>query len=222
MPEPATCVIPIRVYRVGRREHLLEASEIEPEDAVLRTAGNRFDVPGGAVLYAATEILACYAETLARFRPTPRIRDLLKHEKGFMVAGGIPQDWRLQRQIAVIEPRDCLPFLDIEHPDTQAHLSEVLAGELVGFGYDDNLDISAVCNMDRRLSRAIALYAYSTTDPTGDFVYSGVRYCSRLNPDWECWAIFDPGRLHLVEQRAILISDPDLEKVAEMWDLRVF
>lgn len=189
---------------------------------MLRTAGNRFDVPGGAVLYAGSTRAACYAETLARFRPTPKIRELLRDESGFMIAGGVPQDWRLQRVMARLRVVDPLPFLDVEHPATLAHLSEVMSGELTRLGYEHNLDISDVCNRDRRLTRAIAHYAYTAVDDDDSFLYSGIRYISRVHSAWECWAIFDGTRIEVVDQQAIELSDPDLENIANMWDLRIF
>lgn len=222
MTEPATAVTPDWVYRVARSRGLDTFSEITPEDADLKSAGNRFDVPGGSVLYAATTVVGCYAETLARFRPTPKIRDLVKDEKDFMVAGGVPQDWRLQRSVATFELRDPLPFLDIEAPETQEFLDEQLATELVSLGYASNLDISAVCNQDRRLSRAIARYAYTSADVDGSLLYSGIRYTSRINPEWECWAIFDGTVYEIIDRRPIELNDPDLDHIAKMWKLRIF
>lgn len=153
---------PDLLLRVGRVGAPLRFSTISPFDAALPKAGNRFDVPGGGVLYAATTAVACYAETLARFRPTARMRELLKEdEPGFMVIGGVAQDWRLQRVLATIRLVDPLSFLDIEAPETHEFLSDVLASDLAALGYEQPLDLSAVTNQDRRLSRLIAAYAYA-------------------------------------------------------------
>jgi hypothetical protein len=222
MSEPVTATPPDELYRVARSRGLLDFSSISPVDAALARAGNRFDVVGGGVLYAGTSVEACYAETLARFRPTPRIRELLKDEKGFMVAGGVPQDWRLQRAIGTLALDDPLPFLDVEHQATQAYLSNELASELVGLGYVDPLDLAAVCNQDRRLSRAIARFAYTAVEDDGTPLYSGIRYISRIATDWECWAIFQDTHVRLVEQRSIELHDPDLRKIAKLWDLSPF
>ena len=103
-----------------------------------------------------------------------------------------------------------------------AYISDALANELVALGYGGaNLDIADLCNKDRRLSRAIALHAYAAQDGDGSFMYSGIRYCSRIQPGWECWAIFDGGDLFLADQRQIEEFDTDLKRVADMWDLRV-
>ena len=222
MTELATATPPEVLYRVGRNSGLLNYSTISPTDAALPKAGNRFDVPGGGVLYTATTRAGCFVETLARFRPTPRMRELLKDEPGFMITGGVPQDWRLQRSMATLTVRDPLPFLDAEAPGTHAFLSETLAPQLVQLGYGDNLDLSDVTNHDRRLSRLIAQHAYTAADDSGDPLYSGIRYMSRVGSQWECWAIFAGSDVELIEPTPIELDDPDLQKVADLWELRIF
>lgn len=64
MVEPVVAAPPDVLLRVGRSRAPLRFSTISPVDATLPKAGNRFDVPGGGVLYAATKAEACYAETL--------------------------------------------------------------------------------------------------------------------------------------------------------------
>ncbi|MCR1785368.1 RES family NAD+ phosphorylase [Nocardioides carbamazepini] len=221
--EPATATPPDTVLRIARRGGLCRFSTINPVDAALPRAGNRFDVVGGGVLYAGTSPDACYAETLSRFRPTPVIRELLKeNDPGFMVVGGVPQDWRLQRVMGELALVDPLPFLDVEHPTTHAHLSDVLAPELVALGYKAGIDISDVCNQDRRLSRAIADYAFTATEPDGTSTYSGIRYMSRISSQWECWAIFEGTQVEIKDERGLQLNDAALESVANMWDLRIF
>lgn len=223
MAEPAVATPPDPLLRVGRASGLLRFSTISPLDAALPKAGNRFDVPGGGVLYAATTARACFAETLARFRPTPRMRELLKDEEpGFMVVGGVPQDWRLQRLLATIRLVDPLPFLDVEAPETHEFLSEVLSSDLVGLGYEQPLDLSAVTNQDRRLSRLIAEFAYTATEVDGTPLYSGIRYTSRIASEWECWAIFEGTAVELVDQSPIELDDEALQRVAGLWSLRLF
>jgi len=214
---------PDRLLRVGRADGLLRFSTISPLDAALSKAGNRFDVPGGGVLYAASTAQACYGETLARFRPTPKIRELFKEEEpGFMVVGGVPQDWRLQRLLGTVRVIDPLPFLDVEAPETHEFLSDVLSSELVALGYSSPLDLSAVSNQDRRLSRLVADYAYTATEADGTPTYSGIRYMSRIASSWECWAIFEGAEVELIGQGAIELDDPDLQHVAGMWSLHLF
>lgn len=220
--EPRVVQIPDTVYRIGRTSDPRRFSEIRPQDAALPHAGNRYDVPGGAVLYAATEVKACFAETLARYRPTPKMRDLLKDETDFVICGGVPRDWRLRRTIASVSTSQALPFFDVDAPETHEFLSEKLAPQLVALGYEQNLDISDIRNSDRRLSRLIALEAYNAVDDDGVPLYSGIRYTSRVADGWECWAIFDGTDTYITSQRSIEHNDPDMTAIASLWGLRVF
>jgi hypothetical protein len=220
--EPVTANIPPAVYRVARKSGLLVPSEIRPADAGLPKAGNRFDVPGGGVIYAATRVETCYSEVLSRYRVSPKIRKLLADEKDFMAVGGVPLDWRLQRSVAEIHAVDPLPFFDVDHPDTMAYLGEALADVLTSLGYDDNPDLAVLCNQDRLLSRAIAHHAYTAADDDGVYIYGGIRYTSRLDPAGECWAIFDGTELELTDTRAIELHDPDLKRIEKRWGIRLF
>ena len=139
-----------------------------------------------------------------------------------MIVGGVPQDWRLQRHLVSIRLVDPLPFLDVESPETHEFLSEALANELVALGYAQPLDLSAVTNHDRRLSRLIAEFAYTATEEDGTPLYSGIRYMSRIASGWECWAIFEDTIVELVDQRAIGLDDEALQRVADLWSLTLF
>ena len=88
--------------------------------AVSPTTGNRFDSALGSygVCYFGTDLLACYGETLARFRPDLGLAAIAS-EEGFMGIGEVPADWRFRRlaaQVRFIETpeRPRLQFLDIE------------------------------------------------------------------------------------------------------------
>lgn len=166
MAQPRVVELPGSVYRVARADDPLRASWIRPEDAVHRKAGNRYDVAGGGVLYAATQLMACFAETLA-------------------------------------------------------FLSDELAPQLVALGYDENLDLSLLRNADRRLSRAISLWAYAAEDSEGQFRYGGIRYTSRLGEEWENWAIFDGVDYFETSRRPIHEKDPDLLAVARILGLTI-
>lgn len=97
------------------------------------------------------------------------MRELLKDEKEFMVCGGVPQDWRLQRTVAKSWRALRLPLVDVEAAETQALMSEQLASELVALGYSEDLDTSDLTNRERRLSRLIAEWAYTQIDEDGPF-----------------------------------------------------
>lgn len=209
------------LWRVARRGDPLAFSRIAPEDAWTE-AGNRFDVPGAGVLYAGNDLRACYIETLARFRPSPRMRAEVGHDGDYMNAGAIPAAWREDRVLAqfAVDP-DGPAFVDLDNSRTLTHLANQLdlrAG-LDAFGVTD-LDRGAVYTSSRRVTRWLALWIYAQTDETGAGRYAGIRYQSRLGKQYTCWAIFEERTtLTLLRTHAITRSDPDLKHVADQWSL---
>ena len=119
MPEnaPATVGWPGQAWRIARRNSVARFSEIRPEDALLPNSGNRFDVSGVGVLYAASEPAA---------------------------------------------------------------------------------------------------------DTVGEPMYAGIRYMSRLDSGWECWALFDPETVDVGAGEAIAIDDVTLQATARAFNLTVF
>ena len=62
------------------------------------TFGNRFDDPESEyrVLYASSQQVSCFVETLARFRPDLTLLEELKEIKGdddFLPVGEVPRNW---------------------------------------------------------------------------------------------------------------------------------
>jgi hypothetical protein len=180
-------------------------------------AGNRFDVPGGGVLYCCTELEGCYRETLARLRPSLLAAGLDENsDYQHMRAGYVATSWRDSRRVFTISLEDAAPFIDVEAQPTLSHLDEVLGARL-----NDHLDVSDVRGRDRLLTRAIAEWAYAELDEDGVGVYSGIRYMSRLG-DHECWAVFDGAPVaEAVPPASIELSDPDLARVAGEFHLTI-
>lgn len=87
--------------------------------------------------------------------------------------------------------------------------------------YED-LDVAIVRGADRRITRWIGKWAYDQRDDDGLPVFAGVRYLSRLNSDWECWAVFEHAQIEEVERKPILRTDTGLANVARLYDLTVF
>jgi hypothetical protein len=52
--------------------------------------------------------------------------------------------------------------------------------------------------------------------------HAGIRYLSRLNTDWECWAVFDHVTIEELTRRPILRSDESLARIARLYQLVVF
>jgi len=83
------------------------------------------------------------------------------------------------------------------------------------------LDISLIRGNNRRLTRAISTWAARQMDEDEEFLYSGIRYKSRLG-DWECWAIFEETEVKIVRTQEIKRSNPDLLAVAKLYQLTIY
>ncbi len=134
--------------------------------------------------------------------------------------GGIPAAWREMRSIFLIDCVEPLPFLDLEDPGTLSFLDRELATVLCEVEINSPLDISLIRGNNRRLTRAISAWAANQMDEDGEFVYSGIRYKSRLG-DWECWAIFEETEVKIVRIQEIRRTNPDLLAVANLYHLTI-
>jgi hypothetical protein len=217
---PATVAAESTYFRVARSDQPLAFSSIGPTDAQFAFAGNRFDVVGGGVLCLGTTAGGCYAETVARFRPSAKVRAAVGDEPGFVICGGIPADWRARRLEVQVDLPDALPFVDVESPQTHAYLTAVMAPVLAGLAVDA-LDVGLVRGRNRLITRAIAAWAYAAADPDGAPLYSGLRYLSRLGEE-ECWAVFDGTDVQERARSPIERTNPDLDAVAQTFGLTVF
>jgi hypothetical protein len=190
-------------------------------------AGNRFDSPLGSysVLYFCTQLTGCFGEVLARFRPDLRLIAILKNEwsdLGFMPGGELNADWRRSRlAVRALPADDQAVFLDIEAIRTREALMRPLAPILTAYGASD-LDVATVRSGDRRITRWVSWWAWSQLNDDGAPRYAGIRYLSRLNSDWECWAIFDRVPTRELERDAIPETMPEMQEIARLFKLRVF
>ncbi|PRZ34799.1 RES domain-containing protein [Antricoccus suffuscus] len=227
MSTPSSPVLPLEahapdpLFRVARSDRLLDFSYIDAADAAMARSGNRFDVPGGGVLYLASTPAGCYAETLARYRPSARIIEAVRDEDpSFLVAGAVPADWRHRRLLVEVDLHEPLSFIDIEAAATHTFLTGQLAAELTTLGINE-LDVAAVRGPNRLVTRLVAGWAYTASDEQGDPLYAGIRYVSRLG-NHECWAVFDGTGVTQRRARTIDQNNPDLLRVAADFGLRIF
>lgn len=199
---------------------------------------NRFDDPGAyrgipaekrfRVIYCSTQRAGAFAETTAYFRESPvtmaGLSEVEDDEEDSELAGSvIRESWRQQRRIGSIRLSDTLLFADIMDPRAFQILRDRLAPLITQFGLGD-FDISAVTSQKRRLTQEAARYIYELAD--SGLVFNGIRYTSRLNPDWELWAIFsdrmgDDLEENVEEISIIRDNDPDLLEVASLFGLTI-
>jgi hypothetical protein len=200
----------------------------DPVEGTKGRVGNRFDSATGefGVLYFGSTLEACFGETLARHRPSTAVIATVKEEwerLGFMNVGAVAADWRTRRTAVEVSlgADRVMPFLDIEAVETQSLLRRELALGLSSLGYQD-LDVAVVRGPDRRVTRLVAEWAFRQTDGTGEPLYAGVRYVSRICSEWECWAVFDDVDLEPLGTKPITLDMPALQHVAKRFDLQVF
>lgn len=159
-------------------------------------------------------------------RPTPALAALVGEDWArlrHLPPAWLPADWRTRRVTVHIAGVGGLParaFLDVEAPQTHQVLRLALAAALLELAYPD-LDVAAVRGPDRRLTRLLATWAWQQRDVDGRPRYAGLRYLSRLNNDWECWAIFDDVPLINPIEHSIPADDEALATVADLFNLHV-
>jgi hypothetical protein len=178
-----------------------------------RTFGNRFDDPAGVyrVLYASSQRLGCFIETLARFRvDVSCIADLALMENGeddFTAFGTVRKAWIKGRCIGSANVEG--EYADIYALAWVSHLRLALAGTAVKLEMED-IDLSS---LERAEPRLLTQQAGRIAFELG---YAGVFYHSRYGPSIENWAIFEdwtmPDRFPIRQpnSRKFAEEDPDL------------
>ncbi|HEX7101412.1 MAG TPA: hypothetical protein VF201_02095 [Nitrolancea sp.] len=174
-----------------------------PERATLIPLSQRF-----RVIYCATTPAGAFGETVARVRPKlSEIPGFVEIEADdefpepidaylrglrdplFPDRGVLPASWRLERQLYNTRLDPSLRFVDVGSPRTIETLRNVLSPLAVRLGLKD-IDFSTVLGPMRAFTQECSRLIYEQTDHRGYPLFAGVRYESRLNVDWECWAIF--------------------------------
>ncbi len=197
------------------------------------TFDGRFDDPRGRhgvpsrdryrVLYVSSQPAGAFGETVARFRPSVRILSQAGGANPFWRAGRgvIPRDWRVARRIGATVFFVTRPLVDLAHPETMQALRPTLAPMAARLGLAD-IDLSAVTGPQRELTQEAALHVYQQMDSAGAPLFGGLRYVSRFNPQWECWAVFvDRSRQRPLKVDAIAADDPHLYDAARLLNLAI-
>lgn len=217
------------VYRVGRTPRPLAP----PSWAFTKadgTFGNRFDDPSARhgvapanrfrMLYLATTSAGAFGETIARRRPS--LVALAQAGVAAVPRTSISASWRQTRRLGITVLMTPLPFVDVTATASLAVLRPALAAIAMELDLPD-VDLSAVTGPARQLTQEAARYIYDQHDAAGAPCYAGVRYVSRLNPDWECWAVFVDRLRHRVVRSGEIIraDDPGLHEAAALLGLGI-
>ncbi len=155
------------------------------------------------VLYACSERVGAFVETLARFRPSAALiagLEAIAGDDDTLPPGTVPASWRGDRTIGVA--RISGRFVDIGRAESLATLNHMLAGRLVHYRLRE-LDAAAIRSQaPRRLTQEISRLIWEQTTPDGQPAYDGIFYRSRLGDDLNNWAIFE-------RDRADIALEPD-------------
>lgn len=233
------------VYRLARG-----VKPFDPPDWVYAkedgTFGNRFDDPTASnghppeqrfrAIYCATQRLAAFGETLAHFRVSATVLaglDAIDDEESTEDAlagvvdpedrtrGLVTVDWRGKRRICHASLDANTRYADIGSHQTMQYLRSELAPLAVEYKISD-VDLSALTSQQRPFTQHCARHIYTLTNGHGGPACAGIRYVSRLDANWECWAIFDDRLTHTSGFPAnILADDADLIAIAKSFRLTI-
>ncbi len=211
------------LYRIARGTNPWEFpdwSRASTDSYGAHTFGNRFDDPAGdyRVLYAASQLLSCYVETLARFRPDQKLKEELaaiKGEDDFQPIGYIAADWFEDRYIgrARVEGR----YADLYTTGWVSQLRPHLQPFCIQLGLPE-FDLSVLMQAQKRI---ITQMASNYVNELGSF--AGIYYASRYGRELENWALFEfQTTIHpLPDARPVSTTDPALLAALDILKLEV-
>lgn len=182
-----------RLFRIARRPNPWAWPPWEFQ-GVDGTFGNRWDDAHAVyrVIYASSQLAACFVEVLARFRPDPHVVAGLAEIAGpddTLPAGVVPRSWLRNRVIgqATVNGR----FADVNHARSLAHLHTNLAARLVHFRIRE-LDGAAIrTTAPRRFTQEVSSHIYALADDAGRPIFAGIAYRSRFGDNYQNWAVFE-------------------------------
>ena len=207
--------VPGAIYRLGRKPDPWSVPDwaLAGSDG---TFGNRFDDPEGIyrVLYACSQRLGCFLETLARFRVDLKLLTELAEidgEDDYFPLGEVPLEWVERRMMGVATARG--EYADICSSKWISRLRVLLAGHLERFGVDD-LDASVLqMTAPRGLTQLVSRLVFSEG-------VAGIYYRSKYGHDIENWVLFEPFQINPEESGSIRIDDPDLQQCLRLHGLK--
>jgi len=180
------------------------------------TFGNRFDDPDATyrVLYASSQRLGCFLETLARFRIDPKLAAELaaiEGEDDHFPLGEVPVEW-LQKRILGVATADG-ECADICSSAWISRLRKSLAAHLSKFGVDD-IDASV---LQKTAPRTLTQFVSRIVFYAG---FPGIYYLSKYGHDIENWALFEPFQINVRDPETVSIEDRDLQLALRLHSLK--
>jgi hypothetical protein len=207
--------VPGVIYRLGRKPDPWSAPDWASAGTD-GTFGNRFDDPEGMyrVLYASSQRVGCFLETLARFRVDLKLLAELAEIEGeddYCPLGEVPLEWIEKRMMGVATASG--EYADICSSEWISRLRIVLAGHLERFGLDD-LDASVLqMTAPRNLTQLVSRVVFSER-------LAGIYYRSKYGHDVENWALFEPFQINVRDSESIRTDNPELQQAFRLHGLR--
>jgi RES domain len=207
--------VPGVIYRLGRKPDPWSAPDWASAGTD-GTFGNRFDDPEGMyrVLYASSQRVGCFLETLARFRVDLKLLAELAEIEGendYCPLGEVPMEWIEKRMMGVATAGG--EYADICSSEWISRLRIELAGQLQRFGFDD-LDASVLQKTaPRNLTQLVSRVVFSER-------LAGIYYRSKYGHDVENWALFEPFQIKVQDSQPIRPDDPDLQRAFQLHSVK--
>ncbi len=202
------------IYRVARHPDAWQLPDwSRAKDG---TFGNRFDDPESdyRVLYASSQQVSCFVETLARFRPDLTLLEELKAIQGeddYIPVGEVPRNWCDNRVIGTASAEG--NYADICGAEWIAALRRRLGSECLRLGFPD-LDAAALQSPSPRIITQLA------SRVVYDMGLAGIYFRSRYGQNLENWALFEPCRIRHAESDPVSKNDPALAEALRILGLR--
>jgi len=204
----------VSVYRLGRQPDPWAWPDWAYAGAD-GTFGNRYDDPRASyrVIYACSQRLGAFVETLARFRPDLElVAELEEIDGDEEPPPGLPRAWLHSRAIgeATLTGR----FVDVGDARSLATIRTELAAGAIHHRLDE-IDAAVIrLRAPREFTQTISRHIYEQTDDHGTF--AGICYRSRLGDQFINWAIFEPlpgAGYPLTNMRSAAIAPDDVDLI---------
>jgi hypothetical protein len=208
--------VPGLIYRLGRKPDPWAVPDWASAGSN-GTFGNRFDDPEGMyrVLYASSQRLGCFLETLARFRVDPKLLSELAEIEGdddHFPLGEVPLEWTEKRMMGQATCGG--EYAEVCSSQWISRLRVVLAGHLQSFAVND-LDASVLqMSAPRALTQLVSRVVFAER-------FAGIYYRSKYGHDLENWALFEPFQIEVLGSESIRVEDPDFQQALQLHHLKI-
>ena len=182
------------LYRLGRAAGPVGVARLVATPAPDGTFGNRYDDPAASyrVLYASSQRVGAFLETLARFRPDLEVLAELEQIEG-------DDEPAARRAASVARQADASArqrvegrFVDVGDAASLATLRTALAASAIHYGLDE-IDAATIrLRAPRAFTQQVSRYVYERA-MSGAF--AGIRYRSRLGDECSTGRSSSPHRL---------------------------